>query len=144
MKPILLPLLIIAGLNSPAQSFTAQTTNNVLSFKYANGTPIPSQDGIVMPKKDSIRLALFINHQATLKYLLAVKKRCKKMGLYLNYRTLVFDQEQKLEAITLEYALKHANVCVAVAAELRDTTRFGVFGSVTQDTYRYYVGYQRN
>ena len=65
------------------------------------------------------------------------------MGLYLNYRIMSFDEGQKLTAIEVDYALKHGNVAIAAACDLTDSTRFGVFGVVTESGLQYYIGYQR-
>jgi|HubBroStandDraft_1064217.scaffolds.fasta_scaffold234352_2 hypothetical protein len=144
MKHILLWGMTFAIFRLSAQPGVAKATNNVLAFKYAEGTPIPGGSANVgWCGSDSTRLTILINHQATLGVLLAIKKTCRRMGLYLNYRALVFDQEQKLRDIEVEYALKRGHVAVAVAEELKDSTRFGVFGSITPGSYCYYVGYER-
>lgn len=127
-------------LHASAQNFQAKTTNNVLEFKWTDGTPIPHAAGTAA---DTSRWDLLINHQATLKELMKIKTICRRMGLYLNYRNLIFDEGQKLTAIEVEYAVKHGNVAVAAAFNLKDSTRFGVFGLFTDSGLRYYIGYQR-
>jgi hypothetical protein len=141
MKEIILLCSAMLSLHASAQDFQAKTSNNVLEFKWADGTPIPRAAGPLSP--DTSRWDLLINHRATLKELVKVKTTCRHMGLYLNYRILSFDEGQKLTAIEVEYALKHRSVAVAAACDLTDSTRFGVFGVFTEKGSQYYVGYQR-
>ena len=128
-------------LRASAQNLQSKTTNNVLELKWTDGTPIPRCAGA--GTADTSRWDLLINHQATLKELMKIKTICRRMGLYLNYRNLIFDEGQRLTAIEVEYALKHGNVAVAVAYDLKDSTKFGVFGEYTESGLRYYIGYRR-
>jgi hypothetical protein len=141
MKEILLACFAMMLLHASAQNLQSKTTNNVLEFKWTDGTPIPNSPGTLTA--DTSRWDLLINHQATLKELMKIKTICKRMGLYLNYRNLIFDEGQRLIAIEVEYAVKHGNVAVAAAYDLKDSTKFGVFGRYTEEGLRYYIGYQR-
>ena len=141
MQRIFLLLWAMMLLHASAQNLQPRTTNNVLEFKWTDGTPITHTAG--MASSDTSRWDLWINHQATLKNLLKIKTICKRMGLFLNYRNLIFDEGQKLTAIEVDYALKHGNVAVAAACDLKDSTKFGVFGLLTDSGFRYYIGYQR-
>jgi hypothetical protein len=141
MKEIFLFLWAMMLLHASAQDLQAKTSNNVLEFKWTDGTPIPRSAGPV--RADTSRWDMLINHQATLKVLMKIKNTCRRMGLYLNYRNLTFDEGQKLTAIEVDYALKHGNVAVAAACDLKDSTRFGVFGAFTEGGLQYYIGYQR-
>jgi hypothetical protein len=141
MKEIISLCLTMMLLRTSAQNFQPKTTNNVLEFKWADGTPI-THSGVLLTA-DSSRWDLLINHQATLAELMKIKTICKRMGLYLNYRNLSFDEGQKLVAIEVEYAVKHGNVAVAAAYDLKDSTKFGVFGVFTEEGLRYYIGYER-
>jgi len=141
MKELLLLCWTMIWLYASAQNLQAKTSNNVLEFKWTDGTSIPTSAGPL--SADTSRWDLLINHQATLKELLKIKTTCRRMGLYLNYRILSFDEGQKLTAIEVEYALKHGNVAVAAACDLTDSTRFGVFGVSTERGTEYYIGYQR-
>jgi hypothetical protein len=141
MKEIILLSWAMMLLHASAQNLQAKTTNSVLEFKWTDGTPIPRSAGPV--SADTSRWDLLINHRATLKELMKIKTACRRMGLYLNYRNLMFDEGQKLTAIEVDYALKHGNVAVAAACDLTDSTRFGVFGVFTEGGLQYYIGYQR-
>jgi hypothetical protein len=141
MKEIILLCCAMMLLHASAQNLQAKTSNNVLEFKWTDGTSVPASAGPVCA--DTSRWDLLINHQATLKELLKIKTTCRRMGLYLNYRILSFDERQKLTAIEVEYALKGGNVAVAAACDLTDSTRFGVFGVGTERGIEYYIGYQR-
>ncbi len=140
MKEILL-LCSTMMLHASAQNLQAKTTNNVLEFRWTDGTPILHNAGV--PTADTSRWDLLINHRATLKELMKIRTICRRMGLYLNYRNLSFDEGQRLTAIEVEYAVKHGNVAVAAACDLKDSTRFGVFGVFTEEGLRYYIGYRR-
>jgi hypothetical protein len=141
MKEIILLSCAMMLLRASAQNLQAKTSNNVLEFRWTDGTPIPCSAGTA--SADTSRWDLLINHQATLKELMKIKTICRRMGLYLNYRILSFDEGQKLTAIEVEYALKHGNVAVAAATGLKDSTRFGVFAVCTESGSHYYIGYQR-
>ena len=141
MKEFLFLSWTMMWLHAPAQNLQAKTSNNVLEFKWTDGTSIPASAGPV--SADTSRWDLLINHQATLKELMKIKTTCRRMGLYLNYRILSFDEGQKLVAIEVEYALRHGNVAIAAARELKDSTRFGVFGVSTERGIEYYIGYKR-
>jgi hypothetical protein len=141
MKEIILLSCAMMLLRASAQNLQAKTSNNVLELKWTDGTPIPRATGPLIA--DTSRWDLLINHQATLKELMKIKATCRRMGLYLNYRILSFDQGQKLTAIEVEYALRHGNVAVAAACDLKDSTRFGVFAVSTEIGEQYYIGYQR-
>jgi hypothetical protein len=141
MKEIILLSCAMMLLRASAQNLQAKTTNSVLEFRWTDGTPIPHAAGSL--SADTSRLDLLINHKATLNELMKIKTTCRRMGLYLNYRILSFDEGQKLTAIEVEYALKHGNVAVAAACDLRDSTRFGVFTVSTESGSQYYIGYQR-
>jgi hypothetical protein len=142
MKEIILLCCAMMLLHASAQNLQAKTLNNVLEFKWTDGSPIQRPAGPVIA--DTSRWDLLINHQATLKALMKIKATCRRMGLYLNYRILSFDEGQKLTAIEVEYALKRGNVAVAAATGLKDSTRFGVFALSTESGIEYYIGYQRN
>ena len=140
MKEILLLCSTIMFLQTSAQSLLPKTTNNVLELRWTDGTPIPNSAGPLTA--DTSRWDLWINHLATLKDLMKIKTICKRMGLYLNYRNLIFDGGQRLTAIQVEYAMKHGNVAVAAAYDLKDSTKFGVIGVFTESGLKYYIGYR--
>jgi hypothetical protein len=135
MKEIIFLCWTILSLHASAQNLQAKTSNNVLEFKWNDGTPIPGATGPL--HADTTRWDLLINHRATLKELMKIKSVCRHLGLYLNYRILSFDEGQRLTAIEVEYALKHGNVAVAAACDLTDSTRFGVFAVCTESGGRY-------
>jgi len=141
MKEIILLCWAMMLLRASAQNLQAKTTNSVLEFKWTDGTPIPRSTEPL--SADTSRWDLLINHRATLKELMKIRTICRRMGLYLNYRNLMFDEGQRLTAIEVDYALKHGNVAVAGACDLTDSTRFGVFGVSTENGLHYYIGYQR-
>jgi hypothetical protein len=145
MKEILLLCSTLMLFRATAQNPQEKTSNNVLEFKLTDGTPIPQGDGYstIPMTADTSRWDLWINHRATLKDLMKIKTICRRRGLYLNYRNLIFDERQKLVAIEVEYAMKHGNVAVAAAQDLKDSTKFGVFGRYTAEGLRYYIGYRR-
>ena len=141
MKEIILLSWAMMLLHASAQNLQVKTSNNVLEFKWTDGTLIPASAAAA--SADTSRWDLLINHQATLQALIKIKTTCRRMGLYLNYRILSFDEGQKLTAIEVQYALKHGNVLVAAACDLTDSTRFGVFALSTESGSQYYIGYQR-
>jgi hypothetical protein len=140
MKGMLLLCSMMLLLHASGQNLQPKTPNNVLELRWTDGTPIPNSASSLTV--DTSRWDLWINHQATLKDLLKIQTTCRRMGLYLNYRILSFDESQKLVAIQVEYAVKHGNVAVAAAYDLKDSTRFGVFGVNTGEGLRYYIGYR--
>jgi hypothetical protein len=141
MKEFLILSCAMMLFRASAQNLQAKTTNSVLEFRWTDGTPIPRSAEPV--GTDTSRWELLINHHATIRELMKIKTLCRRMGLYLNYRLLSFDEGQKLTAIEVDYALKHGNVAVAAACDLTDSTRFGVFAVTTESGEQYYIGYQR-
>ena len=145
MKRIILLCWALMSLHASAQIFQEKTTNNVLTLKRTDGTPIPQGDGetAFAGASDLSRLNLWINHRTTFEDLMNIKATCRRMGLFLNYRNLSFDEGQKLTAIFVEYAVRHGNVAMAAAWDLKDSTRFGVIALSSDSGLQYYVGYQR-
>jgi hypothetical protein len=145
MKKIIFVCSMLMWLQASSQIFQEKTTNNVLTLKRTDGTPIPQGDrGTIFDGPlETSRLDLWINHRTTFEDLMKIKATCRRMGIFLNYRNLSFDEGQKLTAIWVEYAARHGNVAVAAATELRDSTRFGVISVPTESGLQYYIGYQR-
>jgi hypothetical protein len=145
MREIILLCWAMMWLHVSAQIFQEKTTNNVLTMKRTDGTPIPPRDGgtAFAGAPDASRLDLWINHRTTFEDLMKIKMTCRRMGLFLNYRNLSFDEGQRLTAIFVEYAVRRGNVSVAAAWDLKDSTRFGVIALSSDSGLQYYIGYQR-
>ena len=78
MKEIILLSWAMMLLHASAQNLQTKTTNNVLEFKWTDGTPIPRAAGSL--PTDTSRWDLLINHRATLKELMKIKTACPAHG----------------------------------------------------------------